>query len=259
MTEWRLLRGWSDAELARRLEAARMRRRNFDKAETEERMTPERGWSRHHSTALIATESPGPPVSGGPFEKAWDGIERFAFSDPRIVKGHFDPSAPLDGRVMLNEVLIWGLRYLNPVVITALRFHSDDQRTTRGFRYETLEGHFETGLEWFLLTKEHASGKVTFTIHAGWRVGQLPNWWSKIGFKILAPRYQRAWHRLAHLRLRQLVGATGLPPLPHDKQLVTQGPPLPVFTTVQSAASGSPPGLIKTEREEAAIQPQEKT
>ena len=259
MAEWRLLRGWSDAELSSRLAAARTLPRNFDKGETEAGMTPERGWSRHHSAALIATEPPGPPIDGGPFEKAWEGIARFAFSDPRIVKGHFDPSAPLEGRVMLNEVLIWGLRYLNPVQITAVRSHADDQRTTRGFRYETLEGHFETGLEWFLLAKEHPTGKVTFTIHAGWRGGQLPNWWSKIGFKLLAPRYQRAWHRLAHLRLRQLVGSTGLPPLPQDRRLVTQGPPLPVFTTVQAAASGAPPGPIKTEHEETPVQPQETT
>ena len=259
MAEWRFLRGWSDAELAARLEASRMLPRNFDKSETEAGMTPERGWSRHHSTAVIASEPAGPPVSGGPFERAWEQITRFAYSDPRIVRGHFDPSAPLDGRVMLNEVLIWGLRYLNPVQITAVRIHADDQRTTRGFRYETLEGHFEKGLEWFLLAKEHQTGKVTFTIHAGWRGGQLPNWWSTIGFKVLAPRYQRAWHRLAHLRLRQLVGATGLAPLPRGKQLVTQGPPLPVFTTVQAVASGAAPGPIKAEREDTPVHPQETT
>jgi uncharacterized protein (UPF0548 family) len=258
MAEWRLLRGWSDAELSSRLDQARTLPRNFD--ESEAGMTPERGWSRHHSTAVIAAEPPGPPVSGGPFERAWEQISRFAFSDPRIVKGHFNPSAPLERRVMLNEVLIWGLRYLNPVMITAVRIHADEQRTTRGFRYETLQGHFETGLEWFLLVKEHRSGEVTFTIHAGWRGGQLPNWWSKLGFKLLAPRYQRAWHRLAHLRLRQLVGSTGLAPLPRGKQLVTQGPPLPVFTTVQAAASGAPPGPIQSERDETpAVQPQETT
>ena len=57
MAEWRFLRGWSDAELAHRLQAARSLTRNFD--DNEDGMTLERGWSRHHSTALIARETPG--------------------------------------------------------------------------------------------------------------------------------------------------------------------------------------------------------
>ena len=257
MAEWRLLRGWSNEELAARLKAARALSRNFD--DSEGSMTHERGWSRHHSTALIAREAPGPPQPGGAFERARDAVARYAFSDPRIVQGHFDPTTPLLHRVMLIEVLIWGLHYLNPVMISAVREHSDGDRTEYGFRYETLQGHFETGLEWFLLAKHHNSGEVTFTVHAGWRGGQFPNWWSKLGFKILAPRYQRAWHRLAHLRLRQLVGSTGLDPLPRGKRLVTQGPPLPVFTTVQAAASGRPPGAVETEHETTPAQVQETT
>lgn len=257
MAEWRFLRGWSEAELAARLQAARGLTRNFD--DTESSMTPERGWSRHYSTALIAREAPGLPLPGGSFEQAWDHVRRYAFSDPRIVKGHFDPAAPLDQRVMLIEVLIWGLHYLNPVRISAVHDHADERHTARGFRYETLHGHFETGLEWFLLAKDHLTGDVTFTLHAGWRGGEFPNWWSKLGFTLLASRYQRAWHRLAHLRLRQLAGSTGLAPLPRGKRLVSQGPPLPVFTTVQAAASGAPPREIETEREQTPAQPQETT
>ena len=257
MSEWRFLRGWSDRELTERLQTAGGLSRNFD--DNEAGMTRERGWSRHHSTALIARETSGPPLAGGPFERAWDAVSRYAFSDPRIVRGHFDPSTALEHRVMLNEVLIFGLHYLNPVRITGVRQHTDNERTEYGFRYETLQGHFETGLEWFLLTKNHQSGEVTFTIHAGWRGGQLPNWWSKLGFIVLAPRYQRAWHRLAHLRLRQLAGATDLDALPSGKRLVTQGPPLPVFTTVQAVASGPPPAAVETEHETTGAHIQETT
>jgi uncharacterized protein (UPF0548 family) len=257
MAEWRFLRGWTDAELELRLRQARSLSRNFD--DNEGGMTHERGWSRHHSTALIARETQGPPLPNGAFERSWEHVSRYAFSDPRIVKGHFDPSTPLLHRVMLIEVMIFGLHYLNPVLISAVRQHSDQDHTEHGFRYETLQGHFETGLEWFLLAKDHASGDVTFTIHAGWRGGQLPNWWSKIGFTLLAPRYQRAWHRLAHLRLRQLAGSTGLDPLPYGKRLVTQGPPLPVFATVQSVASGAPPAAVETEHETTAAHIQETT
>ena len=150
---------------------------------------------------------------------------------------------------MLVEVLILGLRYLNPVLVSRVRSFSDEAHSMRGFRYDTLEGHFERGLEWFLLSKDHQTGDVEFTVHAGWRGGQLPNWWSRIGFHLLARRYQRAWHRLAHTRLRALVGSVGLPRLPRGSRLVHSGPPLPVFT-VQQAATGEPPAPVTVEHEQ---------
>jgi uncharacterized protein (UPF0548 family) len=246
MAEWRFVRGWTDAELAERLRAARMRRRNFSATEAD--MTPERGWGRHYSTAIIGREPPGPPVANGAFERAWPHIERYAFSDPRIVRGHFDAASPLSERVMLIEARVLGLRYLGSVVVAAVRDERDATRSVRGFRYDTLEGHFERGMEWFLLTKEHLSGDVTFTVHAGWQRGDLPNVWSRIGFRILAQRYQRAWHRLAHLRLRALLGSMNLEPLPRGSRLVHSGPPLPV-APVQHAASGSAPAPITAEHE----------
>jgi uncharacterized protein (UPF0548 family) len=249
MAEWRFLRGWTEAELLERMAAAARLHRNFDA--TEATMTTERGWSRHYSTALIAREPAGPPEADGAFLRAWSHVAAYAFSDPRIVRAHFDPGAPLDGRVMLLEVLIWGLRYLNPVRVTAVRDFADEVHSVRGFRYETLEGHFERGLEWFLLTKEHGGGEVTFTIHAGWRGGQLPNWWSRVGFGLLALRYQRAWHRLAHTRLRALLGSDHLARLPRGRKLVHSGPPLPVFS-VESAARGRPPAPVTIEREQDA-------
>src|SRR5690349_10682926 len=100
MSEWRFLRGWSEAELSSRLREVATRRRNFD--DSESGMTPERGWSRHHSSAIIAKEPPGPPVDAGLFLRAWDLVRRYAFSDPRIVRAHFDAAAPLDQRPMLN-------------------------------------------------------------------------------------------------------------------------------------------------------------
>jgi hypothetical protein len=103
-------------------------------------------------------------------------------------------------------------------------------------------------MEWFLLAKEHTTGDVTFTVHAGWQRGDLPNVWSRIGFRLLVQRYQRAWHRLAHLRLRALLGSMNLEPLPRASRLVHEGPPLPV-TPVQSAASGAAPAPITNENE----------
>ena len=249
MAEWRFGRGWSDAELLDRLSRAGTSRRNFD--ETDDGMTPERGWSRHFSEAIVGREAPGPPMPDGSFARAWPPVERYAFSDPRIVKGHFDAAAPLLGRVMIIEARVLGLRYLGAVLIAALHHETSAGRSERGFRYDTLEGHFERGSEWFIVAKDHASGAVSFRVHAGWRRGDLPNAWSRLGFRLLATRYQRAWHRLAHMRLRALLGSVGLDPLPRGARLVHQGPPMPV-APLQATADGPPPAPITSENEAPA-------
>lgn len=252
MTEWRFLRGWSDDELRARLDAAARAARNFDEADRE--MSVEHGWGRHFSEAVVATEPAGPPVAGGAFERAWHAVADYYFSDPRIVKGHFDPSTPLLGRRMLLEARVWGLRYLGPVVVAAVRDEEVEGRTVRGFRYDTVEGHFERGSEWFVVTKDHAGGQVLFRIHAAWKRGELPNWWSRLGFRLLARRYQRAWHRLAHLRLRAMLGSAGLPELPHAAALVHPGPEFPIVAAVQAVASGPTPTDIEIERDAASPQ-----
>src|SRR5690606_18505517 len=106
--EWRLLRGWSEVELRDRLRRARRRPLNFSPREIRERS----GWTYYRSRTLIAREAPGPPVRGGAFEHARHAVENYAFSDPRIVIGHFDPDDPLEGRRMLLEIRVLGLRYL---------------------------------------------------------------------------------------------------------------------------------------------------
>lgn len=248
MAEWRLARGWTEAELATRLDQARRRPRNFD---IDAPMTPERGWNSHYSSAIIAREPSGSPQPGGPFERAWPFLAAYQFSDPRIVRGHFDSRAELLGRVMVLEAKVLGLRYLGSVIVGALRDDHDAERSHRGFRYDTLEGHFERGSEWFVLSKDHRSGDVTLTIHARWQPGDLPNVWSRIGFHLVAGHYQRAWHRLAHLRMRALIGSSGLPRVPRGHRLVHTGPDLPVGS-VHATASGPLPEPIRKETETPA-------
>jgi uncharacterized protein (UPF0548 family) len=93
---------------------------------------------------------------------------------------------------MLLEIQVWGQRYLCGVVVGALSDERHPDRTVWGYRYDTLAGHLEAGAEWFLLTKDHATGEIQFRIEARWREGQFPNWWSRVGFALLARRYQRA-------------------------------------------------------------------
>lgn len=239
MAEWRFARGWSDAELERRIDASRHWPKNVP--EDDRAMNIAQGWSHYGSAAVIAREAAGTPVPDGPFERACELVRRYEFSDPRIVTSHYAPDVPLLGRRMLLEIRVLGLHFLSGVVVDRVRDESDETRSVWGYRYSTLDGHLETGSEWFLLEKDHATGEVRFTIRAHWRRGQLPNWWSRIGFKLLVKRYQRAWHRLAYVQMRSMLGQHDLPPLPSDERLVHRGPPLPAPMVQTVARVHHPP------------------
>jgi uncharacterized protein (UPF0548 family)/uncharacterized membrane protein len=224
VAEWRFRRHWAEPELGARLERAQALVPNFAAGAD---MTSTRGWNVIHSRALIAREPGGPPVAGGAFERLWSALQRFHHSDPRIVLAHFRDDVPLVGRRVLLELSALGLRFLCPAAIGALRGETGRASTLRGFSLETLEGHIERGREWFLLEKDHATGHVRFRIEAAWRPGDFPTRWSRVGFHLVGRRYQRAWHRLAHLRLRRV--AAGLDPgdTVGPDHLVHEGPPMP--------------------------------
>jgi uncharacterized protein (UPF0548 family) len=203
MAEWRLWRSWPPASIKARLDRVETRRVNFDAIE--EDMTGERGWHHYHSEAVIAVDEEGDER----FTRARVALANYQFSDPGIVRAHFDPEQPLLRRCMLLEIQALGLHYLCPAVVTRIR----DEPGVFGFRYDTLEGHLERGVEWFLLTKNDL-GEIRFRVEARWRQGQFPNWWSRIGFVVLSGHYQRLWHRRAHYRLSLLAhyGSTQRPP-----------------------------------------------
>ncbi|WP_239989267.1 DUF1990 family protein [Corallococcus macrosporus] len=205
MIEWRWFSGWTDEEMVPRLARARTLERNFPEVSGE--MTLDAGWSQVHSQSVLGHEAPGRPVPGGLFERAQQVLETFDFSDPRIVAWHFSAQEPLHGRTVLLELRSLGqqLRYLCGARVGGTRKEHGEVCSVFGFSFETLQGHIEAGREWFLLRKDHETGAVRFHIEAAWRPGQFPNWWSRLGFMMVAPRYQRAWHRLTHVRLRELV------------------------------------------------------
>lgn len=202
MAEWRLFTGWSSGGLRRRLDALATRTLNFDATEAE--MTGDRGWHHYHSEAVIAHAGD----DSARFARAKTALATYQFSDPSIVMAHFDPATPLHLRRLLLEIKVWGLRYLCPAVVARVR----DEADVFGFRYDTLEGHIERGMEWFLLTKE-SNGDIRFRIEARWMHGEFPNWWSRIGFMVLGGFYQRRWHRRAHHRL-SLLAQYGSPQRP---------------------------------------------
>jgi uncharacterized protein (UPF0548 family) len=203
MTEWRPLKGWSSEELRVRLERLRSAPLNFSGAEEE--LTGERGWHHYHSEAIVAREAGGDDC----FRRARVALSNYQFSDPAIVVAHFDPESALLGRRILLEIKVLGLHYLCAAMVTQVR----DEPGVYGFRYDTLEGHIERGMEWFLLTKDDAGG-IRFRIEARWQPAPMPNWWSRAGFSVLSGFFQRRWHRRAH-RLMSLLahhGSTRRPP-----------------------------------------------
>jgi uncharacterized membrane protein/uncharacterized protein (UPF0548 family) len=216
--EWRWLRGWPADEVLARLEQASTLPLNFEAAEEE--MTLDNGWNQVESQAVIGRDRPGAPSGEDAFHKLKHALDYYGFSDPRVVYGHFDAAMPLKGRPVLLELKSMGLRYLCPVRIGALRSEQNEERTVYGFRIDTLSGHIEAGREWFLLSKDHRSGELRFHIKAAWREGQFPNWWSRLGFALMGRRYQRAWHHLAHARMRALLRTGHLERHPDAEALV---------------------------------------
>jgi uncharacterized protein (UPF0548 family) len=228
MAELRIGRRWSQDELAERLDRIRDLPTNF-RAEYSE-MVPEKGWNTYFSEAVIAREPPGPPLAEGPYRRAEAAVATYQFSNPEIVVGHFDAESRLLGRRMLLEMKALRIfRYLAGVVVGAVRYEERDGVHTFGFRYDTLEGHIERGSEWFLLSKDPESGEIRFRIEAGWLPGQFPNWWSRLGFTWMGPRYQRSWHQEAHWRLFHIAhgGMSARPPV--DDQGMAHAGPAVVF------------------------------
>ena len=248
--EWRLVRGWSADEVFERLRELPHRRSTAPDPEDEQaRDGTSTGWRHYFSEASVGREAPGPPVEDGAFARARRLVERYAFSDPRIVQAHFDAEAPLLGRPMLLEIKVLGIHYLCGVVVGAVHEEAALRESVFEFRYDTLLGHLEAGSEWFSLKKDHETGSVDFRIRATWKPGQFPNWWSRLGFEWLARRYQRAWHRLAYVRLRAALGNNDLAPLPRRGRLLREGRPLPQ-PSISSVASPMPPSGLVVEVQE---------
>jgi uncharacterized protein (UPF0548 family) len=201
-TPWRFGRGWSQPAL--RTALADLRHRPVSFTLPPEQMTAERGWTVDGDDQPIGREPPGPPLPDGVFARARQALIAYDFSDPRILVAHFDPRAPLLDRDMLLEVRVLVFRFLVGTRVRAVRVESDDHRSTFGFRYDTLEGHVETGYEWFVLSKNHHTGEVRLRIEAHWRPGRFPTWWSRLGFLLLGAPFRDLWRRRAIARLRRL-------------------------------------------------------
>ncbi len=225
MAVWRYGQGWSETFLKRTLAGLAGKEISFDADPAA--MIPENGWTVDGIEEVLGREPPGPPVPDGLFERARLGLVNYDFSDPRIVEGHFDPNVPLGQRNILLEIKVFGLRYLCGARVTAVREETCAEGTVFGYRYDTLDGHIEQGMEWFLLTKDHETGDVRFTLQARWRLGQFPNWWSWLGFKLIGERFRIRWRHCAPKRLRRLAEHPPVRPVAEAGHLAHRGDVLP--------------------------------
>jgi uncharacterized protein (UPF0548 family) len=225
MSLWRFGRSWPEETMKQYLSDLAARPVNFDVAV--DQMTEEHGWTVDGAEEMLGYEAPGPPVPDGVFERARQGLINYDFSDPRIVEGHFDPACDFIGREMLLEIKAFGLHYLGGVRVHSVRNDQDGRQSVFGFRYDTLQGHIERGYEWFLLTKNHETGEVRCKIEAHWLLGDFPNWWSRLGFKLIGERFRTRWRHNAPERLRELVKKPIEKPVAVPGGLAHRGDPKP--------------------------------
>jgi len=187
------------------LEALRDKPLNFDLGDAAAR---EPGWNVDDYRQPLPGEPPGPPVPGGPWERARKLALDYEFADPRIVRAVYAPDSPFEGRDMLLEARFLGLRFRFGVRISGVldETRSVDGREVRvwGWSYRTLQGHLEMGQMDYQVWKWLDRGEVEFRIHVVSRPARIPNPIVRLGFRVFGRREQvrfarRACERMAFL------------------------------------------------------------
>jgi uncharacterized protein (UPF0548 family) len=171
----------------------------------------EAGWNVDAREIPLPDEEPGPPIAHGSFVAAKEILTAYSFPPPRLIRGRFDPGAPLDGRAMLLSAQFLWLRFELPVrvsrVIDEQRAAPDGTAQVWGYSYQTLAGHLERGEITFEIIKTLANGAVRFRIHSFSQTGQIPNLLYRIGFRFVGRRLQARFARESLLNMRTLVSA----------------------------------------------------
>lgn len=190
-------------EAGRELDGLRSRGLNFSPPPC--RPTPEEGWRIDDYVQALPSEEPGEPAAKGSWEVARRILRDYDFIDPSLVRALYRSGDPLEGRDMLLELRVWGLRFHVGVRVDKVR----DARLTEGGRqasvwgwdYRTLEGHFEAGQMDYEVRKWLDTGEVEFRIHAFSRVAHIPNPVLRLGYHLLGRRKQTQFARNACERM----------------------------------------------------------
>ncbi|GAB2861215.1 DUF1990 domain-containing protein [Hymenobacter ruber] len=192
---------------------------NYDFSRQNE-YTSATGWRLDDYETDLPAEAPGPPEAAGSFAAAQDVLRRYAFPPPDLITGYFDPSIPLEKRIMVLRAhflvfnFYFGVR-VSEVTDEAARHTPGGPERVWGYGYRTLEGHFEKGQIDFTIHKNLGTGAVQFRIHAVSQPGQIRNPFYWIGFKLFGRILQRKFARESQRRMKELVAkALAGQPLP---------------------------------------------
>lgn len=182
---------------------------NYDYEQVRE-YTSATGWRIDHYTTDLPAEAPGPPAAAGSFAAAQEVMRRYAFPPPDLITGYFDPSQPLEKRIMVLRAhflvfnFYFGVQVVD-VVDEASRPGPGGPERVWGYGYRTLEGHFEKGQINFSVHKHLASGAVQFRIQAMSQPGRIRNPFYWLGFKMFGRMLQRRFAHQSLARMRRLV------------------------------------------------------
>ncbi|MCI0712192.1 MAG: DUF1990 domain-containing protein [Chloroflexi bacterium] len=191
-----------------RLQKLRQERVNFD-PRLKDTFTEGNGWRLSDYEIDLPPEPPGPPLENGSFAIAKQILHNYEFPDTTLIEAIFDPDEPLHERTMLLIGKFAGMKFyfggrVNGVI--------DEQRQTEdgpahvwGYGYQTLESHWENGEITFEIWKYLNSGRVKFRFHSYVRIGYVPNWLYRVGFRMMWKRLQVQFARTALARMRSLV------------------------------------------------------
>ncbi|WP_151089214.1 DUF1990 domain-containing protein [Hymenobacter baengnokdamensis] len=191
------------------LEAYAKARVNYD-YESQHEYTSATGWRLDDYVTDLPAEPPGPPLAAGSFAAAQGVLRRYSFPPPNLITGYFDPSQPLEKRIMVLRAhflvfnFYFGVRIVD-VLDQPAQPSPDGPERVWGYGYRTLEGHFEKGQINFSIHKNLASGAVQFRIHAMSQPGQIRNPFYWLGFKLFGRMLQRRFAHESLLRMRRLV------------------------------------------------------
>jgi uncharacterized protein (UPF0548 family) len=198
----------SDAGIRRRLGELAGKPVNYD-PDALDLEHPPAGWHVDHRCQPLPSEPPGEPVPGGSWEIAQRLIRGYEFADPSLVRAHYDPERPLDGRDMLLE-----LRALNLVsvhvgvrvvhVYDEVRQVGERSARVFGWAYRTLEGHVEQGQMDWQVWKWSDTGEVQFRVHAVSRPASIANPVIRIGFWVLRSHERAVFLNSTDTRMRLL-------------------------------------------------------
>jgi len=209
------------------------------------------GWNVDDYRVVLPSEPPGPPLRDGSFAVARRLMADYEFADPGLVRGFYDPDAPLEGREMLLSIRFWGMRFQVGVRVMEV---IDEERTIDGrparvfgWGYGTLDGHIERGRMDYELRKRLDTGEVEFRIHVVSQRGRIRNPIVRLGFRLFARREQIKFarvccDRMAALTAAALAAGPAAEPTPGRRRGLAESPAPEANPPAERVAERAAPG-----------------